>query len=696
MRDEEILAYKKTSPNRTHRLTEINAWNSYDNGWTNPEEISINNEGRGIICFADDKTNITNWEVYNYWEENQTRIAKYQDSFRQAGNGILIDDAERELPVDEAEINNWIEIYSDPARARIIYDKYWNPENIGNLISGHHGEITWNGVDYDNTINPEIIDKLAAYETALNNAPGSTRPGRIHAPIGRDEINDIAFDWLSKNYPPTDARINIDNGWSASDVTDYNIQPNQGRVIDGEPYSYNTLNLLKSQAQFIHEFRGTIPVGLTNDQILTYQGKGFNGTEVRIVYNNSWHNPNQLGNEGTANDRQATLDGTNYNIDPLTRTKQQAEGIQAVNHHWDNNVANLAAGTDKNAILGRDWESNFDGKNGLECAVLRAGLTTLIDNEITNQRNARTGGGGGAPGGGGYTPRANTGFGTGGNAGGNDGNQTQTTHPNVAQTSTNQPTTSGSTSSSQPTSSDTSSSTSAGSSPDSSPSPSSASSEYFSGGGSYEGSFSPPTSERNDSSTPKPQPTPIKPESGSPLKPTQQETPLNPEIIAEIKTQNNEGENWEPEEKAIIEKIFAENVAKPQDKTEKDQKEAKITTVEQAKLVQELMTKTSQALKTQTYSQELHNWLVEQKETNAQIYQMVNAHQQRVEQSIQHLVQLQKQQQNKQATHPSQEKKWLPWTIGGGVLVTAVVLGTVFKITTGTGKNKHPLPKSKR
>ncbi|RHZ37300.1 NADAR family protein [endosymbiont GvMRE of Glomus versiforme] len=704
MRDEEILAYKKTSPNRAHRLTEINAWNSYDNGWTNPEEISINNEGRGIVCFADDKTNITNWEVYSYWRENKTRIAKYQDTFRQAGNGILaVDETERELPVDEAEINNWIEIYSDPAKSRRVYDKYWNPENIGNLTSGHHGEITWNSVDYDNTINPEIIDKLAAYETALNNAPGSTRPGRIHVPIGRDEINDIAFDWLSKNYPPTDARINIDNGWSASDVADYNIQPNQGRVIDGEPYSYNTLNLLKSQAQFIHEFRGTIPVGLTNDQILTYQGKGFNGTESRAVYNNGWHDSNQLGNEGTAHARQATLDGTNYNIDPLTRTKQQAEGIQAVNHHWDNNVANLAAGTDKNAILGRDWESKFDGKNGPECTVLRAGLTTLIDNEITNQRNARTGGRGGAPGGGGggYTPPLNTGFGTGNTGGGNTGNQNQTQPTPTTQTSTNQPTSSGTSSNNG---------TSAGNSPDGSPSPSSSSSSGyfgggFTGGGGGGGNFSPTsTSESKDPPVSKSQPTPTKPESNQPTKnsPSQPETPLNPEIITKVKTQNSEGENWTPEEKAIIEKILTENVAKPQDQPEKDQKAAKITTVEKAKLVQELMTKTSQALKTQTYSQELHNWLVEQKETNAQIYQMVNAYQQQVQKAIKRLEQLQKQQQqvNQTSFTSPKEKKWLPWAISGGVLATTAVLGATAwylnKIPTGTGKTKPPLPKGSK
>ncbi|CAH1760559.1 12933_t:CDS:2 [Entrophospora sp. SA101] len=76
-------------------------------------------------------------------------------------------------------------------------------------------------------------------------------------------------------------------------------------AYDNAPYSYDITALLKSQAQFIHDFQGTAPSALSNTQILAYQGRGgeiptytnhgqttnnFNPTEVSRTHLENSHN----------------------------------------------------------------------------------------------------------------------------------------------------------------------------------------------------------------------------------------------------------------------------------------------------------------------------------------------------------------------------------------------------------------------
>ncbi|CAH1770975.1 2240_t:CDS:2, partial [Entrophospora sp. SA101] len=161
----------------------------------------------------------------------------------------------------------------------------------------------------------------------------------------------------------------------------------------------------------------------------------------------------------------------------------------------------------------------------------------------------------------------------------------------------------------------------------------------FPGGGGGGGSFSPPSTSAPESSGPpttpsQPRPTATKPQ---PKPAAPRETPLTPEVIAENVVIDN-GKGNQPE---------------------KDQKPTKnkITTTEQVKLVQETITKVAQAQKSQVYSPELHHWLIEQKENNPQIYQMVNAHQQQIEKAIQHLEQLRVQKQAGQIRSRTKEGK---------------------------------------
>ncbi|CAJ0901464.1 10383_t:CDS:2, partial [Entrophospora sp. SA101] len=171
------------------------------------------------------------------------------------------------------------------------------------------------------TIDPQATDKLTAYREAFNNAPGK-------------------------------------------------VQANRGRVAGEALYPYDITVLLKSQAQFIHDFQGTAPSALSNTQILDYQGRGgiiptytsygqttnnFNPTEV--LKNHLDHSHYSLTNLATENNFNMLYD---YTLLPL---------VLPLN-------ANLPAGRRAEDIIGMAYEKAYD--------VLLNSIQTAPDMESIN------------------------------------------------------------------------------------------------------------------------------------------------------------------------------------------------------------------------------------------------------------------------------------------------------------------------
>ncbi|CAJ0885190.1 5388_t:CDS:2 [Entrophospora sp. SA101] len=340
------------------------------------------------------------------------------------------------------------------------------------------------------TIDPQATDKLTAYREAFNNAPGK-------------------------------------------------VQANRGRVAGEALYPYDITVLLKSQAQFIHDFQGTAPSALSNTQILDYQGRGgiiptytsygqttnnFNPTEV--LKNHLDHSHYSLTNLATENNFNMLYD---YTLLPL---------VLPLN-------ANLPAGRRAEDIIGMAYEKAYDVLlNSIQTAPDMESINLLVPQmqdliRVCNEDNIQLPAG---------------------------KNQAAL---QIART----------------------------------------------------------------------------------------------DRIAAIQAAANP--HPQPQTytaQAIFEEQEQENVVIDNGKgnqPEKDQKPTKnkITTTEQVKLVQETITKVAQAQKSQVYSPELHHWLIEQKENNPQIYQMVNAHQQQIEKAIQHLEQLRVQKQAGQIRSRTKEGK---------------------------------------
>lgn len=154
---------------------------------------------------------------------------------------------------------------------------------------------------------------------------------------------------------------------------------------------------------------------------------------------------------------------------------------------------------------------------------------------------------------------------------------------------------------------------------------------------------------------------------------TKPESEITTELIEEVKTKNSEGKDWTPKEKEIIEDILTENVVVVE---EKGQKPAKITTVEQIKLVQEIVTKISQAQRSQTFSPELNRWLIEKKESNFQVYQIINARHQQFEKTLKHLEQLKIKQIQTQNVLVKRK-----WSAEQKVVLGIVIIGKVIVIS---------------
>lgn len=142
------------------------------------------------------------------------------------------------------------------------------------------------------------------------------------------------------------------------------------------------------------------------------------------------------------------------------------------------------------------------------------------------------------------------------------------------------------------------------------------------------------------------------------------------EITIQVQTKNDENEAWSlPEEQ--IKAVFANPILTNNVNNEQE----KINNLKEAQAILTIVEK-SLSLSQENYNPTKATILAKELQQYQQSESVAaQASKMQIANSLQHLQQLQIQKTQVQIqSRPKEESKWLPWTIGGGVLVTAIVL----------------------
>ncbi|MCE8167368.1 MAG: hypothetical protein I3275_01870 [Candidatus Moeniiplasma glomeromycotorum] len=334
--DKNIRAYLKHSDNGRHHLTGTQAGTIYNNLWSRPEEIRIDNDGN-----IQASLNRTDWNINPLTtRKGVARNIFFKEQFKAQGNpAALVPDSFNILGYSKnSRPNRTYEITGDQAGQ--AYNHGWtNPDELQITDTGVlQVLIGGNWLD----INPTTTSKAKATWKVTMSGPG-VAPRNTNLNYN-DPITDA---WFAKIQPgggeirndqltAENARQLWNNNWNADDINADGrgqprvINPENGAFVDGYA-AINALGDKNALVDFVTAFKrvtGNV-AGLTDKNIRAYLKHSDNGrhhltgTQAGTAYNNGWiwNTDIRVNDDGNI---QGQVIGTWVNADPTVISHDKA------------------------------------------------------------------------------------------------------------------------------------------------------------------------------------------------------------------------------------------------------------------------------------------------------------------------------------------------------------------------------------